>query len=104
SHLHSRLTCCVVASNSRQPDLLGPQALVARPSVKHGPVRDSRESLTPPKAEYTGADHLRPAAIRAGVILRPGQRFGFHNLRHSLSTLLITGQKSDVRTTQDILR
>jgi len=31
-------------------------------------------------------------------------RFGFHNLRHSLSCLLITGQKSDVRTTQDILR
>src|SRR5882672_836629 len=28
----------------------------------------------------------------------------FHNLRHSLSSLLITGQKSDVRTTQDILR
>jgi integrase len=52
----------------------------------------------------TVADHLRPAAIKAGVILKPGQRFGFHNLRHSLSSLLITGQKSDVRTTQDILR
>ena len=50
------------------------------------------------------ADHLRPAAIKAGVNLKPGQRFGFHNLRHSLSSLLITGQKSDVRTTQDILR
>ena len=31
-------------------------------------------------------------------------RFGFHNLRHSLNSLLITGQKSDVRTTQDIIR
>jgi integrase len=50
------------------------------------------------------ADHLRPAAIKAGVKLLPGQRFGFHNLRHSLSSLLIAGQKSDVRTTQDILR
>jgi integrase len=50
------------------------------------------------------ADHLRPAVIKAGVNLKPGQRFGFHNLRHSLSGLLITGQKSDVRTTQDILR
>ena len=50
------------------------------------------------------AGHLRPAAIKAGVKLMPGQRFGFHNLRHSLSSLLITGQKSDVRTTQDILR
>ena len=50
------------------------------------------------------ADHLRPAAIKAGVVLKSGQRFGFHNLRHSLSSLLITGQKSDVRTTQDIFR
>jgi integrase len=50
------------------------------------------------------ADHLRPAAIKAGVKLLPGQRFGFHNLRHSFSSLLITGQKSDVRTTQEILR
>ena len=50
------------------------------------------------------ADHLRHAAVKAGVVLKPGQRFGFHNLRHSLSSLLITGQKSDVRTTQDILR
>src|ERR1035437_7408827 len=50
------------------------------------------------------ADHLRPVAIKAGVNLKPGQRFGFHILRHSLSSLLITGQKSDVRMTQDILR
>jgi integrase len=49
------------------------------------------------------ADHLRPAVIKAGVNLKPGQRFGFHNLRHSLGSLLITGQKSDVRTTQDTL-
>jgi integrase len=50
------------------------------------------------------ADHLRPAAIKAVVILNPGQRFGFHNLRHSLSSLLIAGKKADVRTTQDIMR
>jgi len=59
---------------------------------------------TPRVGNMIVADHLRPAAIKAGVILKPGQRFGFHNLRHSLSSLLITGQKSDVRTTQDILR
>ena len=59
---------------------------------------------TPRVGNMLVADHLRPAAIKAGVILKPGQRFGFHNLRHSLSSLLITGQKSDVRTTQDILR
>ena len=33
-------------------------------------------------------DHLRPAAVKAGV-LKEGEkvRFGFHNLRHSLATL-----------------
>ena len=36
------------------------------------------------------ADHLRLAAIKAGINLKPGQRFGFHNLRHSPSSLLIT--------------
>jgi hypothetical protein len=35
------------------------------------------------------ADHLRPAAIRAGVKIQPGQRFGLHNLRHSLSNWLL---------------
>jgi integrase len=59
---------------------------------------------TPRVGNMLAADHLRPAAIKAGVVHKPGQRFGFHNLRHSLSSLLITGQKSDVRTTQDILR
>jgi integrase len=58
---------------------------------------------TPRVGNMLVADHLRPAVIKAGVNLKPGQRFGFHNLRHSLSSLLITGQKSDVRTTQDTL-
>jgi Phage integrase family len=59
---------------------------------------------TPRVGNMLVADHLCPAAIKAGVALKPGQRFGFQNLGHSLSSLLITGQKSDVRTTQDILR
>jgi hypothetical protein len=45
------------------------------------------------------ANHLRPAAIKAGVYLKPGWRFGFHNLRHSLSSFLITRLKLGVRTT-----
>ena len=53
---------------------------------------------TPRVGNMPVSDHLRPAAIKAGVILKQGQRFGFHNLRHSLSTLLITGKKADVRT------
>ena len=34
-------------------------------------------------------DYIRPAAIAAGVILEDCPRFGFHNLRHGLSTFLI---------------
>jgi len=36
------------------------------------------------------ADKIRPAAIKAGIRLEPGQRFGFHNFRHSLATFLGT--------------
>jgi integrase len=34
-------------------------------------------------------DYIRPAAVAAGVILEDCPRFGFHNLRHGLSTFLI---------------
>jgi integrase len=34
-------------------------------------------------------DYIRPAAIAAGVIAEDCPRFGFHNLRHGLSTFLI---------------
>ena len=33
-------------------------------------------------------DYIRPAAIAAGVIPEGCPRFGFHNLRHGLSTFL----------------
>jgi integrase len=47
--------------------------------------------------------HLRPAAIVAGVVLKRGQRFGFHNLRHSLATFLIN-KDQDTKTVQGLLR
>jgi len=50
------------------------------------------------------ADHLRPAAIKAGVKIEPGQRFGFHNLRHSLSSWLVNKAKIEPKTVQSILR
>jgi len=62
------------------------------------------------------SDYLRPAAVKAGVlrVTEDGmvydasgsavRRFGFHNLRHSLSTALITGEKQDPRTVQDMMR
>lgn len=50
------------------------------------------------------ADHLRPAAIASGVVIRKSQRFGLHNLRHSLSHWLVTTAKVDPKTVQGILR
>ena len=49
-------------------------------------------------------DYLRPAAITAGVQLEKGQRFGLHNLRHSLSNFLVNKAKVDPKTVQGILR
>jgi integrase len=50
------------------------------------------------------ADHLRPAAIAAGVKIADSQRFGLHNLRHSLATWLISKAKEDPKTVQGSLR
>ena len=59
-------------------------------------------------------DHLRPAAVKAGILLsypdNHGQlvdddprRFGFHNLRHSLASFLIR-IRTDRKTVQTLLR
>jgi integrase len=50
------------------------------------------------------ADHSRPAAIRVGIPFQPGQRFGLHNLRHSLSTWLVNKAEVEPKTVQSILR
>lgn len=50
------------------------------------------------------ADYLPPAANGAGVISAKGQRIGFHNLRHSLSTWLLNKEKVDPKTVQRMLR
>ena len=49
-------------------------------------------------------DYLRPAAIKADVRVAEGQRFGFHNLRHSLSNWLVNKGKVEPKTVQGILR
>jgi hypothetical protein len=46
------------------------------------------------------ADHLRPAAKKAGVHIEDGQRFGLHNLRHSLSNRLVNKTKVEPKTVQ----
>ncbi len=58
----------------------------------------------PRSASILVADHLRPAAVAAGV-LKPGQkvRFGFHNFRHSLASQLVR-MKVDPKIVQEMLR
>jgi len=49
-------------------------------------------------------DHLRPAAVEAGVLIEGDpRRFGFHNLRHSLASFLVRS-KTDPKTVQALLR
>jgi len=50
------------------------------------------------------ADYLRPAAEKASVEIAHGQRFGLHNLRHSLSNWLVNKAKVEPKTVQGILR
>jgi len=49
-------------------------------------------------------DHLRVAARASGVAIADGQRFGLHNLRHSLSNWLVNKGKVDPKTVQGLLR
>jgi len=49
-------------------------------------------------------DHLRPAAKAVGVPIADGQRFGLHNLRHSLSNWLVNKGKLEPKTVQGLLR
>ena len=49
-------------------------------------------------------DRLRTAAKAAGVAIPEGKRYGLHNLRHSLSSWLVTKAKIDIGTSQAILR
>jgi integrase len=60
--------------------------------------------IVPLSASIFVADHLRPAAKTNGVDIEDGQRFGLHNLRHSLSNWLVNKAKVEPKTVQGILR
>jgi integrase len=62
------------------------------------------EGKKPLYASSFVADYLRPAAITAGVSIAEGQRFGLHNLRHSLSNWLVNKAKVQAKTVQSLLR
>jgi integrase len=50
-------------------------------------------------------DYLRPAAVKAGILLvGDRRRFGFHCMRHSLASFLVTQTKTDVKTVQAMMR
>jgi integrase len=50
------------------------------------------------------SDHLRPAALAAGVEIADGQRFGLHSLRSSMATWMVSIDKTDVKTAQGNMR
>jgi integrase len=54
---------------------------------------------TPLSASMMAKDKIRQAAIKVGLRLERGQRFGFHNFRHSLATFH-SNKGKDVKTIQ----
>jgi integrase len=71
--------------------------------VVHGESTNASNRSNPRSSSVLTWDHLRPAAIAAGVKLKKGQRFGFHNFRHGLASWLVN-QGTDVKTVQGLLR
>ena len=72
------------------------------------------EGKQPRVANMLVEDHLRPAAVKAGILSShqdarghlvddDPRRFGFHNLRHSLASFLIR-TRTDPKAVQTLLR
>jgi integrase len=58
----------------------------------------------PREGNMIGADYLRPAAVRAGVLaVGDKRRFGWHNFRYSLASFLLASG-TDTKTVQELLR
>ncbi len=67
------------------------------PSLKmHGRI--------PMSAGIFVTDYLRPAALKVGVVIADGQRFGLPSFRSSLATWMVSVAKTDLKTAQVSLR
>lgn len=63
-----------------------------------------RNGKQPREGNMLAADHLRPAAVKVGVLPKNSKmRFGWHNFRHSLASFLV-GQGTNAKTVQELLR
>lgn len=49
-------------------------------------------------------DYLRRAALKVGVVIADGQRFGLHSFRSSLATWMVSVAKTDLKTAKASLR
>jgi integrase len=77
------------------------QTPYARPSDFFFPSLQ-RRSRIPICASVFCCVHLRPAAMKAGVVIPDGHRWGLHNLRYSLSNWLVNKAKENPKTMQGI--
>ncbi len=93
--LHPVLACQLMEWHAQTPYVKATDFIF--PSLK----AEGRVPLSP--AVFV-ADHLRPAALKAGVQIPDGHRFGLHNLRHSLSHWLVNKAKVEPKVVQTILR
>jgi integrase len=100
---------------SKQPVAMG--ALLAdimRQWQKETPYSKSHDWVFPSSRLHgrkprTGSvmaqQYLRPAAVKLGILAAEDRRrFGFHNLRHSLASYLVTQTKTDLKTVQSMMR
>jgi len=56
----------------------------------------------PPRANMLLSDHLRPAAMKVGVVAQP-RAFGFHTFRRTLASVLVANNY-DPKLVQELLR
>jgi integrase len=93
--LHPVLACQLMEWHAQTPYAKAMDFIF--PSLK----AEGRVPLSPAVFD---ADHLRPAALKAGVQIPEGHRFGLHNLRHSLSHWLVNKAKVGPKIVQTIPR